>query len=383
MTPPNPTQLRLGAKGILETREYEIIGRVVMSVRDEGEIYYWNEFQLRAESGAPRILVYEETADGGVWRLFDRFDPPNPMSISDAGAALMGQTVHLDGRNLKITFLGRSRVAEIEGWAPPGEFLGKEEEYFNAEAGRQMVVVSYTPEVIEFYRGETIPGRIVEEAFHIPHPPCSAYALSRYSTTRAFRPWTLAFVLISIGVGCAIFLWPCRSLMNREPAVQVYPPPSSPAVLGQTISIQGETFEITGDDLMEVQEPGLRYSRHVYTLKDSAGANAHLVAGLHAGGKEWVLLRPVVPAPPLTPVEAGGVEAGRHIEAQGRSYKVSNLFLTRPPGLDLGTLYGFVAADGTTILLEQWDADGITCEAGSILSAKDRDAIGRQFKNRP
>ena len=75
----NPTRLRIGMHGDFAGKDFRLIGRVVMGVDVDGEIYYWNEFNLQTKDGESATLVYEETERGGEWRLFTRFEPDYAM----------------------------------------------------------------------------------------------------------------------------------------------------------------------------------------------------------------------------------------------------------------------------------------------------------------
>ncbi len=383
MTPPNPTQLRLGARGTLDGRQYQVAGRVVMSVRDRGEFYFWNEFQLKSDSGEQRILVYEETARGGKWRFFTRFEPAVPRSIPEAEEKTMGDVINLDGTNVSVTFIGRSRVSQIEGWAPKGEYVGKEEQYFNAEAGSKMIVVSYTPDQIEFYNGETIFGGVVEHAFSIPKPPRSAYALNRYGGASPSDAKPLIVMTVLCIFVCLMLILPslnCTAL--RQPAVRVFPDLNFPIVDGFTIHFQETNYQIAGDDIVEIDEQGLRFSRHEFTLTGPDGRKSWMIAGLQPGGGDWCFLTAVAPDSPMTPRLAGGVQAGQFVRAEGKSYIVSNIFLSRPKFYGTNVTYGFSAQSGTNILLARWDESGITYESGAILTPQAVRVFTNQFSVR-
>ena len=47
----NPTPLRIGATGTLNGWRVRVAGRVVLGVRDGGETYYWNEYNLVDDQG--------------------------------------------------------------------------------------------------------------------------------------------------------------------------------------------------------------------------------------------------------------------------------------------------------------------------------------------
>ena len=167
----NPTRLRIGMHGNFAGKDYRLIGRVVMGVTDDGETYYWNEFNLAASDGTSADLVYEETERGGEWRLFTLFDPEYPMTAADAATKRVGDHLNLTGTDVRVTLLDTSRVYHIEGQAPEGVEVGDVANYFNAEAGGIMQVVSWTGEEVEFYNGVNLARGVVNSAFNLPPEP--------------------------------------------------------------------------------------------------------------------------------------------------------------------------------------------------------------------
>ncbi|HEY5481022.1 MAG TPA: DUF4178 domain-containing protein, partial [Verrucomicrobiae bacterium] len=66
----NPTPIRIGMTGNLSGKQYRVVGRVVLGEEENGETYYWNEFNLESDGDDEATLVYEETETAGEWRLF-------------------------------------------------------------------------------------------------------------------------------------------------------------------------------------------------------------------------------------------------------------------------------------------------------------------------
>ncbi|MCX6905850.1 MAG: DUF4178 domain-containing protein, partial [Verrucomicrobia bacterium] len=161
----NPTPVALGMAGSFMGRHYRVAGRVVMGVEENGQTYYWNEFNLVGDDGQSATLVYEETESGPQWRMFTLFEPATPISVAEAAGKRVGETLHLDGRLLRVTLIEDSHVYHIEGQAPEGVEVGDVARYFNAELSDSMVVVSWTGDEIEFYHGLTLPHGAVASAF--------------------------------------------------------------------------------------------------------------------------------------------------------------------------------------------------------------------------
>ena len=164
----NPTPINLGMTGTFNGRPYRVAGRVVMGMDDGGGTYYWNEFNLVSNDGESATLVYEETERGGEWRLFTLFEVEYPLTAADAATKRVGDRLTLDDREVRVTLVDESRVYHIEGEAPEGVEVGDIAHYFNAEASQRMIVVSWTGDEVEYYRGVTISAGPIAEAFNLP-----------------------------------------------------------------------------------------------------------------------------------------------------------------------------------------------------------------------
>lgn len=371
----NPTQLHIGSKGILNGVEYSIVGRVVMSVVDGGGVYYWNEFHMVAAAGEKAILVYEETQRGGEWRYFTMFEPDIPVSIESARAMRLGGRLNLDGAEVHITFLGKSNVSRIEGKVPEGEYAGKEEHYFNAEAGNKIVVLSWTSTTLECYHGFTLGRGIVEKAFGIPKPALSNQALFSYKDDSKEKSSGIAILAVFFAFLLFIFIVAiCKSNGTRGPAVKLFAATPPPLTLGSEGTLAGKRYKVTGYKNIEIAEVGLRFERHEYILRDDDGHQALLVCGDKPDSKEWNLYYPLEPGDPLTPQEAGGVKLGQAVNCDGFSVPVSDLFLsteritngTMPLGIVTQDVrYGFSGEKGTNALLIRWNARSITFHRGT------------------
>src|ERR1035438_10112347 len=153
--------------GKLSGKQYRVVGRVVLGEEEEGGTYYWNEFNLETDAGEVATLVYEETERGVEWRLFQMFEPGCPMAAADAATKREGDPLDLDGTHMFVRLVSKSRVYHIEGKAPEGVDLGDMAHYFNAVAGNTMMVVSWTGEEVEFYKGLDLSPTTVSAAFNV------------------------------------------------------------------------------------------------------------------------------------------------------------------------------------------------------------------------
>jgi len=114
----NPTPIQIGMTGTISGTQYRVAGRVVLGEEEAGATYYWNEFNLETDAGEAVTLVYEETERGGEWRLFRMFDPPHPMSAADAATKRIGDPLNLDGTQVFVRFVSKSRVYQVDGKRP-------------------------------------------------------------------------------------------------------------------------------------------------------------------------------------------------------------------------------------------------------------------------
>ena len=388
----NPTSLRIGMTGAVAGQQYRVVGRVVMGMDDGGETYYWNEFNLQADGGESATLVFEETERGGEWRLFTLFEPEYPMTAADAATKRIGDRLNLDGTDVRVTLVDESRVYHLEGEAPEGVEVGDVAQYFNAEAGDKMQVVSWTGDEIEYYHGVDLARGTVAQAFGLrretplgsgnyPGAPGASFAGS--DATAGNDDVGSKFVMKAVGVllGAAI-LWagyaswaPAR----RAPTVKKTSAPASPLGVGSLGKLDGNNYRVAGHALVEIAQVGLRYDRHEYPLFDDHENKALLVYGLKPGTKDWFLFTPFQPLNPLTPYQAAAIRAGETISVDGVVTPVGEIFQStmrlvdgqNVPDLKTGDVfYGFSGQFGSTVLLVRWNHRGISFYQGKALPVK-------------
>ncbi len=375
----NPTQLRLGANGNLGGKNYHVVGRVVLSVEEAGGTYYWNEFNLEAGGGENATLVYEETERGGEWRLFTMFDPENPLTAADAAAKRVGDPLNLDGTEVRVTLVEQSLVRRVEGKVPEGVAFGKVANYFNAESGSTMIVVSWTGEDMEFYHGETLSRGTVERAFGIATPVLSNFTLVQSGNDSNANLWSTVVFLALAVLMIFIFLPSCHRVTPRLPAVKTFSAPSSPLKVGGTGKINDTNYRIAGHDIVEVAEVGRRFERHEFTLFNDAGDPVLLICGLTPNSKDWLLLQPLRGTEPLTPPQAGNVRIGQTVNVDGIIAPVTTLFRSTSrraadstlPDHDTLVAYGFMGRTNDAVTLARWNQAGIVFYQGKILAEKE------------
>ena len=338
-------------KGAFVGKNYRIAGRVVLSMEEAGHTYYWNEFHLLGDDGKCATLVFENTEKGPEWKMFTLVKPPPPMSATEAANKRAGDQVRFEGRILNVTCVDESRVCEIEGEAPEGVERGDIARYFNAESGNEMIVVSWTGDEVEFYRGLNIPARAVSSAFGVSAVPSGAFShLSQPNDDRAGKQRSGMLALIVIAVAL-LFIVKTRS--GCAPVERAERPPKLPAAqltVGSVGKLNALQYRITGHAVVEIAHVGKRFLRHEYSVVDEAGNEAFLWQGTDEDASQWTLATPFTPAQPMTPAAAGALRLGQAVTIRDTAENVTDLFLARvgkvegarnwPAGTEL---YGFAA----------------------------------------
>ena len=344
-----------------------------------GDGYRWDEYHLKLADGTATTLVYES----GVWKRYDLFDPEKALSARDAAACCAGDRLTLRGRSADITFVGQSRVAYIEGEAPEGYRVGSEAHYFNAEAGNQLFVVSWTGDEVEYYEGQTLSRVEVRNAFGLPEPSLLARVFSGGSG--GLDSWFDSDhrLLGAILFVCAIasVLW----FQGRSTQPTSGPPPPIPApalrLPGKAEGdLAGRHYVIAGHQLNEIAEVRGAFDRHEYGLVDERGGHALLIQGLAMDARQWYLFRPASDPPTIQPNLAATFKQGSFFKVGDLQAVVRTLFLCRTlgwdgdmtPGVRMGSVrYGFTAQAGDDWVLARWNETDVEIRVGRILSERE------------
>ena len=379
MSYPNPTPIRIGMTGNLSGKQYRVVGRVVLGEEEDGDTYYWNEFNLESDGGEVATLVYEQTERGGEWRLFQMFEPAHPLTAADAATKRAGDPLNLDGAQMFVRLVSKSRVYHIEGKPPEGGEVGDVAHYFNAAAGNTMIVVSWTGEEVEFYKGLDLSRTTVSSAFNVRIVDFSRLFPAPGGNRRVSGmvvglvvALVLAFLIV-VGI---------RSFTPNRRAVAVVRigAPASPLAVGQTGKFGGTRFQVQSHLLVEMAMVGRRFDRHEYVLSDDAGTKALLVRGSTPGAGDWWLFQPLQPLAPLSPQQAAAVRWGQTVDIDGVTAKVSELFqstihqVESPEASELNpgdVFFGFTGRTRDAQLLVRWNANYINFFQGQALPGKD------------
>ena len=384
----NPTQLRIGMRGNFADRDYRVVGRVVMGETEGGQTYYWNEFNLESTNGRYADLVFEETARGGEWRLFTLFDPEYPMTAADAATKRVGDHLNLTGEDVRITLRSASRVYHIEGQAPEGVEVGDVANYFNAEAGNVMQVVSWTGDEVEYYNGVNLPQTVVAAVFNVPRASNSSSFSGGDSSwlggnDEHYDSGVKFFLKAAVVLfGFIIVLgrnFSCSTDYESAPLKMVNAA-APPLTVGAAGKLLGRNYHITAHAVVEIAEPGARFERHEYQLTDDEGQPGLLICGMKADDKDWELFTPLSSPLPPSPQQCAAKKAGDMVNIDTVVAIVHELFLSTTRQVDGAVAadwqpgdmrFGFEAQGVSEVLLARWNAGGVSFHRGKNLPAKD------------
>jgi hypothetical protein len=367
----NTSPISVGMTGVLNGATYRVVGRMLMSMEEDGAVYYWNEFNLIGPDDKRALLVHETTG-GPQWRLFRLIEPEHPITAAEAAAKRVGDTINLLGDSLRISCVDESRVCEVEGEAPEGVEQGDVASYFNAESGNQMVVVSWTRDEVEVFRGVNLPGYAVLKAFGVK-PGAAANRSGQTlnpipdadeDESRAWKGVLIAGCVVLVIAG--IVYWRMRGELGGgevNAPKTVAKAPRAKYAFGQSGNVDNVHYRISGQALVEVARVNRRDGGHEYTMSDDSENRAVLLQS----GKDWYWLKPFTPANPLHPKQAGARRLGDSVDIDGVTMRVTDLFLFRAESSKGSTavlpgtpLYGFEARQGERTVIVRWGDAGIT-----------------------
>ena len=330
------------------------------------------------------------------------FDQQSPISAKEAANKRVGDVLNLDGADVRVTLLGKSRVYYVEGEGPEGEVLGSEANYFNAEAGRKMIVVSWTGDEVEFYHGITITATMVSSAFNISPEQITAslgsnesafdddsdsdessggsYFSGGSSSSPGFGSILFIGIIIAYGLFRIYgdFSWGGNGGTSR-PVVKRYPAPVDLLKAGSSGKLNGANYQVLGRTTVDIAESAWYAERHEYYLRDDNGQSALLICGLKPNSKDWFLFTPLYVGDPMTPQAAGNVRMGQKLNIGEVHVAVTELFRSTLRGLDNADMpvgrigedrFGFGGQSGTNLLFARWSADRITFHQCSRLDPK-------------
>ena len=384
----NPTPIRVGTYGTFNGVRYRVAGRLVMGMELDGERYFWNEFNLVSDAGETATLVHEVGEHGIEWRMFVLFEPEFPLSASEAESKRVGDRINLEGTHVRISLVDESRVYHIEGDAPEGVELGDAAKYFNAQSGRDMIVVSWTGDEVEYYRGKDLDTGLVAGAFNMHRKEFSNFDAPAGSSLfssgsgdygeSGLSMGTLKVIMaILIFAGIFIGVKTCGSPRPPKLLTKI----SAPALrlkVGDSGKLDDKSWRVQGHAVVEIARTGRLHERHEYSLADADGNLALLICGLEANDKNWLLLSPVDPILPPTPAQAAELRVGQTNNVDGLDMQITDVFqsIARPTALsglpdldDSDVRFGLIGRASFSTMLIRWNATTIMFYRGKQIAA--------------
>ncbi|HEX4121639.1 MAG TPA: DUF4178 domain-containing protein [Verrucomicrobiae bacterium] len=359
----NPTQIHPGQSATFQGSRYRVIGRAVLGVVETGRNYYWTELYLETSSGNLATLVFEESEGGPAWRLFKMFEPQAPLTAEEAATKREGDQLQLDGSTVWVTRVDKSWVWHVEGKTPEAVQTGQQANYFNAEAGNKIIVVSWTRDEVEYYDGYTISARDVALAFGLKNFAGLQFVLARgrrWSNPQIVGP--IGIVAIILVVVLAVMVSPSWS-SHQVPVALIGAGPS-PLSMGASGTLNGVKYRVSSHTLMEIAEVGARFQRHEYTLTADDGTEAILAHGGTSLSSPWTLYTPLPAQLALTPKQAGACRRGQSVTLENGVARITELFrctirqtdntnfLSLKPG---EMMYGFNGRVGAEAVMVRWN----------------------------
>ncbi|CAA9404430.1 MAG: hypothetical protein AVDCRST_MAG64-1916 [uncultured Phycisphaerae bacterium] len=158
----NPTPVRVGMKAKLIGRTYEVTGRLVVGMHEEGRRYDWQEFQLVAGDGSFLFLEFDE----GRWRAMVPQTVARRMTPAEARTYRRGSRLTIDGRPGTVTEAASAVVQHVEGRFRSDVAPGDVSNYIDARVGTGELTVEWTEGgEVEYYRGQHLSRREIYNAF--------------------------------------------------------------------------------------------------------------------------------------------------------------------------------------------------------------------------
>ena len=388
----NPTALRLGMSGTLAGKRYRVVGRAVMGMDEDGERYYWNEFNLANDEGDSATLVFEETESGGEWKLFIAVEPGVTMTVAEAATKSVGDRLTIDYTSVCVSLVDESRIYFIEGEAPEGMEVGDVANYFNAESGNTMIVVSWTGDEVEYFRGINLKRGAVTQAFGIKEYPATnlskaASFLSgdKSSFASGLAPIFAKILPALIGLFIAfvfILQMPSCNILPLKRSSKKISAPKSILKPGDTGKLADVKWLVRSHAVVQISEVGLKYERHEFDLTCDDGSQALLIHGMSPGTDDWFYFTPLTPIEPMSPTKAAEVRVGETVNVDGVIVPIGHLFqslTTRkdfapdatPVNSSSDMMFGYSGESGITTLVVRWDSRSVQFLKGKRLTNRE------------
>jgi len=169
------TPFKLGMQGTIHGVTYQIIGRI--RYVDTGEEFagtsygddddddgsdIWDEWLLLSAEGAYRWISDSEDVGLVLWEPFTPSAPVDPNSIYRGATLDLGE-----GTSARVRSRGSARIRYLEGELTWRAALDDKMNYAEAVGQSGLYSVEWTPDEIEFYRGQHLDRAATEQAFGV------------------------------------------------------------------------------------------------------------------------------------------------------------------------------------------------------------------------
>lgn len=152
---PQMTQFRPGLQGTLNGEQVMVIGRVQYR-SDEGDV--WEEWLLFSAAGQYVWISDSEEEGMAAWYPFVPTAPIDPNTLRE------GQTINLRAP-ARVRDRGQARITYLEGELTWKARVGDTMQYAEAEGSDGRYSIEWTSDEVEFFWGQQLNRRAVEQAF--------------------------------------------------------------------------------------------------------------------------------------------------------------------------------------------------------------------------
>lgn len=153
-------RLATGAHGVLDGRDYAIVGRAEVEIASPGRRYREEEYLLRDAAGEEALLA-QGLAGGPGWMLLRPTKAPVGFTAFDAAALRRGQAFSMGEKSSTVAqlILAMNRHAEnadiAARWAAPVHYG------FIARTGNEVIVCRWSERELQCYAGAMLPQKDV------------------------------------------------------------------------------------------------------------------------------------------------------------------------------------------------------------------------------
>jgi len=209
--------------------------------------------------------------------------------------------------------------------------VGDVAHYFNAQAGHEMIVVSWTGDEIEFYRGMDLPRGAMASAFGLASDMPAGWPGSGDAGAGSSAAGWVIMVIGLIAIVGFVTWFKSPNKPPRLPALLKVKATAPRLIVGGQGALDRKTWQIHGRALVDIAEVGSLWERHEYALSDENGNQALLVFGGPSGKSLWTLFESHKLTTPMSPHQAAAIRIGETVTFGDASGRVNALFQSTNP----------------------------------------------------